>query len=178
MRHPKMEAELHWRDVGHAPRLALKMKVKKDPAKKSGKVLGSYQKVGTKFVPPMLQAFQFDQIRWSNHTMPELVWWDVIADKVSHRFAVKVAEEIAPYLRGTDNRDHWWAFISDYNDLSDDGARELRAHLAKTNVLPQLTESLTDFLNLYPGCPISKLLDWRPIKGRGMEYSSRRRPFI
>ena len=94
--------------------------------------------------------------------MPELVWWDVLADRVSHRFAAKVAEEIAKYFRGTDNRDHWWAFISDYSHLSDDRAVKLRAHLSETKVLPQLTEGLTDFLNLYPCCPISKLLDWRP----------------
>jgi hypothetical protein len=137
-------------------------KMKKDPAKKSGKVLGSYQKVGTKFVPPLLRSFKFDYISWSSQIMPELVWWDVLVDRVSHRFAAKVAEEIANYFKGKDNRDHWWAFISDYSDLSDDRAKELRAHLSEAHVLPQLTENLADFLNLYPGCPISKLLDWRP----------------
>lgn len=94
--------------------------------------------------------------------MPELVWWDVLADTVSHRFAAKVAEEIAHFFKEEDNRNHWWAFVSDYNQLSDDRASKLRAHLSKARVLPQLTESLTDFLNLYPECPISKLLDRRP----------------
>lgn len=110
----------------------------------------------------MLQAFKFDGVKWSSHIMPELIWWDVIADRVSHRFAAKVAEEIAKYFRGKDNRNHWWGFISDYIHLSDDHANELRAHLSEANVLLQLAESLTDFLNLYPGCPLSKLLDWRP----------------
>jgi hypothetical protein len=94
--------------------------------------------------------------------MPELIWWDVIADRVSHRFAAKVAEEIGKYFKGKDDRDHWWAFISDYSHLSEDGARGLRAHLSQGNLLPQLAESLTDFLDLYPSCPISKLLDSRP----------------
>ena len=138
--------------------------MKKNLEKKSGKVLGSYQKVGTKFVPPLLQTFKFDHISWSSQTMPELVWWDVLADRVSHRFAARVAEEIAKYFRAKNNRDRWWAFISDYNHLSDEGANELRAHLSEVNILPQLTASLSDFLNLYPGCPISKLLDWRPTR--------------
>ena len=137
-------------------------KMKRGRSKKSGKVLGSYQKVGTKFVPPLVRAFKMDYISWSSQTMPELVWWDVLADKVSHRFAAKVAEEIAKFFRGKDSRDHWWAFISDYSHLSDDHAGELRAHLSQAGVLPQLTESLTDFLNLYPGCPVSKLVDSRP----------------
>lgn len=137
-------------------------KIKKDPANKSGKVLGSYQKVGAKFIPPMLQAFKFDYISWSSQIMPELLWWDVLADRVSHRFAAKVAEEIAKYFKQDDNRDRWWAFISDYRHLSDDRASDLRAHLSAANVLSRLTETLTDFLNLYPDCPISKLLDQRP----------------
>src|SRR5262245_12744374 len=137
-------------------------KMKKDPAKKGGKVLDSYQKVGTKFVPPMLQALKPDYISWASQTMPELGWWDVLADRVSYRFAAKVAEEIAKYFRPKDNQNHWWAFISDYSHLSDDTAGELRAHLSGTEVLPQLTEALADFLNLYPRCPISKVLEWRP----------------
>lgn len=94
--------------------------------------------------------------------MPELIWWDVIADSVSHRFAAKVAEEIGKYFKGKNDRDHWWAFISDYSHLSEDRAKGLREHLTQGKVLRQLVESLTDFLNLYPGCPISKLLDRRP----------------
>jgi len=134
-------------------------KMKKDPAKKA---LGSYQKVGTKFVPPLLQSFKMDYISWASQTMPELVWWDVLVDRVSHRFAANVAEQIAKYFEQKDNRHHWWAFISDYSSLSDDSASELRLYLSHTTVMPQLKESLADFLNLYPECPISKLLDWQP----------------
>ena len=137
--------------------------MKKHSEKKSGKVLGSYQKVGTKFVPPLLKLSpKWEYISWSSQTMPELVWWDVLVDSASHRFAAKVAEEIANYFRAKGDRDHWWAFISDYSHLSDDDANDLRAHLSEANVLPQLTSSLSDFLNLYPACPISKLLDLRP----------------
>jgi hypothetical protein len=124
--------------------------MKKNPEKKNGKVLSSYRKVGTKFVPPLLQTFQLDHISWSSQTMPELVWWDVLIDTASHRFAARVAEEIARYFRVNDNRDRWWAFISDYSHLSDESALELRAYLAEVNILSQLTESLGDLLNLVP----------------------------
>jgi hypothetical protein len=136
--------------------------MKKNREKKSDKVLGSYQKVGTKFIPPLLQTFKFDYISWSSQTMPELVWWDVLIDSASHRFAAKVAEEIANYFRAKGDRDRWWAFISDYSHISDEDARELRSHLAEVNVLPQMAASLSDFLYLYPDCPISKLFDLRP----------------
>ncbi len=35
--------------------------------------------------------------------MPELIWWDVIADRVSHRFAANVAGEIGKYFKGNDD---------------------------------------------------------------------------
>ena len=138
------------------------MKKKNRLPQKEGRVLGSYRKVGTKFVPPMLQAFQFDPIRWSNHTMPELIWWDVIADRVSHRFAAKVAEANGKHFKGTENRDHWWAFISDYRHITEQEAARLRGHLSQENLMTPLKGSLSDFLNLYPSCPIAKVLDIRP----------------
>jgi hypothetical protein len=137
--------------------------MKKHPPKRSSKVLGSYRKVGKKFVPPLLDMpMKPDYISWASHTLPELIWWDVLADKVSHRFAAKVAEKIAQYFKGRDNRDCWWAFISDYSRLTDEDAAGLTEHLSREGVLPQITESLADFLDLYPACPISRLGDQRP----------------
>lgn len=136
--------------------------MKKQPHPKERKILNSYRKVGTKFVPPLLQSFQLDHISWSSQTLPELIWWDVLADTGSHRFAAKVAEEIGRYFKGKTHRDHWWAFISDYSHLSDDLARGLRDHLAQAGLLSQLTECLRDFLDLYPECPISKMIGTRP----------------
>ena len=135
----------------------------KNSEKKIGKVLGSYQKVGTKFVPPLLNlSLKWEYIHGSSQTMPELIWWDVLADKVSHRFAARVAEVIAQYFRAKANQDRWWAFISDYSHLSDEDMHELRMHLSEASVLPRLAASLSDFLNLYPGCPLANLLDLRP----------------
>ena len=94
--------------------------------------------------------------------MPELIWWDVIADRVSHRFSAKVAEEIGKYFEKKDRRNHWWAFISDYRQLSDDDSKGLREHLSQSNILSLLTDSLSDFLNLYPDCPLTRLSDSRP----------------
>jgi hypothetical protein len=137
--------------------------MKKHPPKRGTKVLGSYRKVGTKFIPPLLDMpMKPSYVSWASHTLPELIWWDVLADKVSHRFAAVVAEKIAKYFKGRDNRDCWWAFISDYSRLTDEDAAALTEHLSREGVLPELVESLVDFLDLYPACPISRIGDQRP----------------
>jgi hypothetical protein len=148
--------------------------MKKSPRQKDGKVLGDYRKVGSKFVPPLLDMpIRPDYISWASHTMPELIWWDVLADKVSHRFAARVAEEIGQYFKRRGNRDCWWAFVSDYSQLTDDDADKLRKHLLKKGVLRQATESLADFLDLYPECPIARLSDRRPTGIVDIAYLAR-----
>lgn len=139
------------------------MKKKKQARSANRRVLGGYKKIGTTFVPPMIHRVgPWDYTSWSSQTMPELIWWDVVIDRVSHRFATKVAEEIAKYFKTRDKRKCWWAFISDYAQLGTGDMHGLKEHLKGANVLAQLIESLVEFINLYPACPISRFLDQPP----------------
>ena len=127
------------------------------------RVLHGYKKVGAAFVPPLIHKLgSLDYISWSSQTLPELIWWDVLIDRVSHRLAVKVAEEIAKHFKALGERKHWWAFISDYSYLEAGDVDRLRDSMRRANVLDPLIESLSDFLDLYPECPVSRLLNERP----------------
>ncbi|MCL5287362.1 MAG: hypothetical protein M1453_05130 [Acidobacteria bacterium] len=139
------------------------MKKGKQTRNASRKVLGDYKKIGTSFVPPMVHRVgPWDFTSWSSQTLPELVWWDVLIDRGSHRFAARVAEEIAKYFKAKDKSKSWWAFISDYAEIGIDEVQGLKEHLKQRNLWAQLVESLADFLNLYPACPISRFLDQLP----------------
>jgi hypothetical protein len=127
------------------------------------KVLADYKKVKTTFVPPMVHRVgPWEFTSWSSQTLPELIWWDVLSDRFSHRFAARVAEEIAKHFKTKGKGKSWWAFISDYSQLSTDALRDLKEHLNQANVLAQLIEGLVDFVNLYPACPMSQFLDHSP----------------
>jgi hypothetical protein len=130
---------------------------------KKKKVLADYKRIGTTFVPPMVHKVgPWDFTSWSSQTLPELVWWDVLVDRVSPRFATRVAEEIAKHFKTKDKVKCWWAFISDYAQLGKDEMQDLKEHLKRANVMAQLVEALVDFVNLYPACPISQFLDQPP----------------
>jgi hypothetical protein len=136
---------------------------KKRPGEAAHKVLGDYKKIGSTFVPPMIHRVgPMDYTSWSSQTLPELIWWDVIIDRVSVRFATKIAEEIAKHLKPTDPRERWFAFISDYAHLGAEEMSGLKEHLKRENLLADLTKSLVDFVNLYPACPISRFFDDSP----------------
>jgi hypothetical protein len=129
---------------------------------KANTVLKSYQKVGQRFVPPMLQMFQFEDVSWLSQTMPEMVWWDVLIHQGSLRFAARVAEEIAEHFKEQNNPQHWWSFLSDYSDLDETNAHGLKDRLHRSGLLDDLELCLGDFLNLYPSCPIQRILDSSP----------------
>jgi hypothetical protein len=148
---------------------------KKKPASNRKKaVLDGYKKVGSVFIPPIVHRIgSLDYVSWASHTLPELIWWDVLIDRVSNRFAAKVGEEIGKYFKGARGDRRWWAFISDYSHLGADDINRLKEHLSNARVLDEFLEGLVDFLNLYPECPISKLLATRPTGIVDTSYLSR-----
>jgi hypothetical protein len=129
------------------------------------KVLADYKRIGTTFVPPMVHKVgPWDFTRWSSQTLPELVWWDVLIDRVSHRFATRVSEEIAKHFKTKDKGKCWWAFISDYAQLGTDEMQDLKEHLKRANVLAQLVEGVVDFVNPVSG--MSNLAVFGPTSHR------------
>jgi hypothetical protein len=147
----------------------------KKPAGNAKKpVLQDYKKIGSTFVPPLIHRVgPVDYISWASQTLPELIWWDVLADRISYRFAARVAEEIAKYFKPRDNRDSWWAFISDYSRLGPDDVGRLRDHLSHSDILVALMEALSDFLDLYPNCPLARLSDQLPTGIIDISYLER-----
>jgi hypothetical protein len=138
---------------------------KKTSQSASKKVLGDYKKIGAKFVPPIVHRVgPWSHVSWSRQTMPELIWWDALSDRTSHRFSVRVAEEIAKYFKPKENRKCWWAFATDYSRLDANEMEGLKEHLRNGNILHTMVESLGDFLTLYPRCPVSRFLDFPPAE--------------
>lgn len=150
------------------------MKKKKPVSKAKKTVLQGYKKVGSVFIPPIVhQIGALDYISWASQTLPELIWWDVLIDRVSNRFAAKVGEEIGKHFKDAGGNGRWWAFISDYAHLGADDINRLKEHMSNAGVLDQFLENLVDFLNLYPDCPISKFFDKPPTGIVDTNYLSR-----
>lgn len=137
-------------------------------------ILSDYKKVGSKFIPPFghklgpIQGFSY-----ARQTLPELIWWDVIIDKTSHKFAADLAAAIATHFKNRNQTCTWWGFTSDYSQLSHAQWDDLKKTLSEQRMLPPLQGALKDFLELYPACPLIKFLDYRLAGSIDIAYLSR-----
>lgn len=138
------------------------------------KVLGDYKKEGSKFIPPMTHMLgRMKEASYARQTLPELIWWDVLADQVSAQFAIDVAGEIGKHLKDRKEKQCWWAFITDYKNLSDDDFVKLKAALGAKGMLKYLQGGLENFLQLYPECPLWCFMPGKPAGAVDLKYLSR-----
>lgn len=145
------------------------MKKKKMPQPK--KVLGDYKRQGSTFIPPMThQLGPMKNASYARQSLPELIWWDVLAQAASEQYAINLAGEIGKFLKDHPQPKCWWAFISDYKQLTDVEFQNLKDHLDKVGMLAQLQAGLTDFLNLYPECPLSRFLSATPTGAVDLKF--------
>jgi hypothetical protein len=110
------------------------------------KVLSDYRKQGAKFIAPMNHFLGgMKSVSYARQTLPQLVWWDVLASQISPQFAINLAREIASHFKNREIKNCWWAFISDYNKLSHEEFDSLKDDLNKADLLKQLQDDLKDF---------------------------------
>lgn len=149
------------------------MKHTKKTAKKKKKVLDSYKQVGSKFIAPMNQ-FNMSPVSFYRRALPELIWWDVIADQVSLRFSITLSEAIGSFFKERKpSLPIWGAFISEYKGLTEEIFDDLKTHLDNEGLLKPTQDALDNFFRLYPKCPLIPLLDAPPSQGIDIAYLGR-----
>ena len=142
--------------------------------KQEKKVLQNYKKVGSKFIPPIThQLGPIKPISYGRQILPELIWWDVIIDKESHKFAADLAVAIATYFKEQEDTSTFWGFVSDYSKLNEDEFTSLKKSLNDNRMLERLQNALADFLELYPECPLVGFFDCHPHGGVDISYIDR-----
>lgn len=121
-------------------------------AKKSKKILEGHKKVGTKFIPPAKHLINLSEMTWTEDLLPELIWIGVVIEKLGLRngieylsYMIATSSEIYKSEKHLD-----FAFISSFRFLSKNDFDELINKLKEKNYLEKLSDSLQDFIKLYP----------------------------
>lgn len=134
-------------------------------------VLADHKKIGSKLIPPWPLLFPSEDVRWSAHIIPELLWLGLLNQQHGWQRGAALSLELArssAQVTGIDPREfektfgqapkEWFATTSSFLALSNQQRRDLVASLNPAS-LNQIREGLTPLVTLYPECPLSFLLE-------------------
>ena len=61
--------------------------------KKSRKVLGDHKKKGSKFIPPLMQLDNLQEVSYLNDALPNLIWMALVFDKFGYKTGVSLINQ-------------------------------------------------------------------------------------
>lgn len=120
-------------------------------------VLKGHKKVGSKFIPPMMQLPNWSEISYVNQILPEIMWMGLLNDRYGYREGIKLASNFAKRafeLRETDKHINF-TLVSNFNQLSSGKKAELLRGLEADSTLAQYRDSLSPLTRLYDNFPLS-----------------------
>lgn len=136
------------------------MKGPSGPAHGGKKVLADHKKIGKRFIPPLLQLGKFEDAKWAEEIIPEVIW---IAFLHLHcgivkgtALALKIATA-ANQLRPADGKKTLFAVASRLGELDEEERKTVLRSLDQATELPLVQEALESLGALYPTFPISFL---------------------
>lgn len=130
---------------------------KKSRDKKS--VLSDHKKVGSRFIPPLLQLSNFEFMSWVDSTLPELIWIGLL----EHAHGLKQAADLVISLAqaavevGNHPQKRWYAPATAYSLLSVEQQNQIVKKIETTGDLHAFKVALTSLITLYPECPLKFL---------------------
>jgi hypothetical protein len=120
-------------------------------------VLEDHKKVGSKFIPPMMQLPNWNEISYINQILPEIIWMGLINDKFGYRSGIDLSSKIATKafeLRETDQHINF-TIASNFNLLSDNKKSELVHDRTKSSDISKFRDALLPLIALYQGFTLS-----------------------
>lgn len=144
-------------------------KKKKSSVRK--RVLSDHQKIGSKLVPLWPLLFPSEDVRWSGHIIPELLWLGLLNEHCGWQQGAALSLELArasAKATGVDPKEfqkkfgrgpkQWFASTSSYITLTDQQRVDVVASL-KPASLHQIRAALNSLAALYHECPLSFLFE-------------------
>lgn len=124
-------------------------------------VLSDHQKVGKRFIPPLLQSGPFHEVKWVDCILPELVWLGLINERYDLAKGADMALSLARAAVKTKNLPSkiWFAPTSAYAAFTEEQKSEVIKILKLSNDLEPLKEALDPLAAFYPECPLNFLFE-------------------
>lgn len=122
-------------------------------------ILKGYKRIGTKFIPPILQMGPVTNISYVNQILPELIWMGLLNDRYGYKKGISLVEQIT--TRAFENRaceNHInFALCSNFSLLPVTSKQALLEDMEIEKIRPLLSEAIAPLHLLYDDFPMSFL---------------------
>jgi len=124
------------------------------------KILKGHKKVGTKFIPPLVQTLNnMVEVSYINQMLPELIWMGVLIEEHGYRKGIQLVELLARKAFEVKTQEEMINFgvCSKFDILSDEGREKLLSDKEIISELNNYSNALSLMDNLYEYFPLSFL---------------------
>lgn len=123
-------------------------------------MLKGHKKVGSKFIPPMMQLGSLKQTSYIDEMLPELIWLGLIHERYGYHAGARILETIVSITTGVldnDKDERNFSLASHLDSLEDGQKKELVFELKKTPAFEGIQSSITPLVRLYDNSPLAFL---------------------
>jgi hypothetical protein len=129
------------------------------------KVLSDHKKIGKKFVPPLLATGVMQEVSWTQMMVPDLIWIALVHDRFGKQKGTEIVRIFSENAKSIFNNKLWnYCTISSYEISSQDELYKFHDSLVKNGILFILQDTLQNFIEMYPKCPLKFIFGDRNIQ--------------
>jgi hypothetical protein len=122
----------------------------------SKKIFEDYKKEGKRLRPPLTTIGNFVDLSWVDYIIPDVIWITLLNDKFGIKIGTELVKEfIVISTKHESSKFRNFALISSFETLPTQNKTEILNDLKIKGILNLLLDGLSDFLEMYPKCPLN-----------------------
>jgi hypothetical protein len=129
---------------------------KRGNKRRKKQILAGHQRIGKRFVPPMMQIPMRVDTSYVNDMLPELIWIGLINERVGYVRGARTIEKVFLVVDALkeDGQEGNYALMSSFNKLTENQKVAITDALRKEGVLEVIQNSIAPLILLYDDCPL------------------------
>jgi hypothetical protein len=122
----------------------------------SKKILEDHKKEGKRLKPPLTTIGNFVDLSWVDYIIPDVIWITLLKDKFGDKLGTELVNEfIVISTKHESSKFRNYALISSFEILPSENKIEIFNDLNRKGIVSPLLAGLSDFLDMYPKCPLN-----------------------
>lgn len=123
------------------------------------RILSNHKRQGKKIIPPLMTLPNFKDNSYVDFVVPEIIWMAILNESLGIQRGTELSVDLVKSASNISSRPFLFSFISSYEVLNQEERNGIITGLRDLGSLDILRSTLSDFLTIYPNCPLSFLME-------------------